>query len=272
VLRAAGVDTPERDARLLTAAALGIGQLDLIASPDRWLSPAEAARFAEHLRRRAQREPVSRILGRRAFYGREFAITPVTLDPRPDTETLVELALEIADEQGWRSRAIRIVDIGTGSGCILLTLLAELPLATGLGTDIDPAALEVAAANAAQLGLSDRVRFTPARSLAGLNETFDLLVSNPPYIPSGEIPGLEPEVRHYDPPGALDGGPDGLDIFREIARDLRCAVPHGWAVFEVGAGQAEKVVEILDPGHHGVTRVRRDLAAHQRCVAVWTQN
>ena len=109
-------------------------------------------------------------------------------------------------------------------------------------------------------------------TLTGLSGTFELLVSNPPYIPSGDISDLDPEVRHYDPRGALDGGPDGLDIFRDIARDLSCAVPHGWAVFEVGAGQAERVVEIFNPGHRHVTRIRRDLGGHQRAVAVWTQS
>ncbi len=261
-LREAGIDTPERDARFLAAAALGIGPLELIAAPDRPVSIEETLRLDEYVRRRVAREPVSRILGRRAFYGREFVISPATLDPRPDTEVLVDLVLEIADEQGWRTRPIRIVDIGTGSGCILLTLLAELPLAQGLGTDINPAALEMAARNAAELGLDERVQFLHTRSLSGLGGTFDLLVSNPPYIPSGDISALEPEVRHYDPRGALDGGPDGLDIFRELARDLPCAVPHGWSVFEVGAGQAEKVVEIFNPSHSRVTRMRRDLGGH----------
>jgi release factor glutamine methyltransferase len=270
-----GIESPQRDARLLIAAAIGARSVDLIANPGRRLNAHDARKLAHYRARRTAREPVSRILGERDFFGRSFRITPATLDPRPESETLIELALEIADEEGWRGRPVRILDVGTGSGCLLLTLLAELPLATGLGTDISAAALAVAAENAQRLGVASRARFEERRSLDGLGPTFDLLVSNPPYVPSSEIATLAPEVRNFDPRAALDGGDDGLGVYRELARSLTRAVPQGWVLCEVGAGQAEAVVEILSRAQSGVgpeeIRSRKDLGGHTRCVAIKTQ-
>lgn len=241
--------------------------------PCRRLSEAEAARLLEMVRRRIAREPVSRILGERYFYSRRFLVTPATLDPRPDTEALIELTLAIAAEEGWRDRPIDILDIGTGTGCILLTLLAEMDQTRGLGTDLSAAALEVARQNAASLGLAARARWQKARSLDGVAGRFDLVVSNPPYIPSGEIAGLEREVRHYDPLPALDGGTDGLDVYREIISgsagpEFRAGT---WFVVEVGAGQAGAVVELVGR-HCGALVASRhrtavDLGGHTRCVA-----
>lgn len=268
-LREAGVDTPQRDARILVAAALGLDAADIIANPS--IIPAErvVARAALLVERRVQREPVSRILGRRAFYGRDFTVTPATLDPRPDTETLVDLVLDLADEEGWRNRPVRIIDVGTGTGCILLTLLAELPLARGLGTDVSIDALRTAEANADALGVADRLELRQARSLEGIEGSFDLLVSNPPYIPANVIPTLDPEVRLFDPLAALDGGPDGLAVLREIAAGLARVVPAGWAAFEVGAGQADAAIDVLgaDPAR---IRTRRDLGGQLRVVATQT--
>jgi release factor glutamine methyltransferase len=277
-LDAAGVEGAARDARLLLLAALGMSATDLVREPERPLAQDEAGRLADFARRRSAHEPVSRILGTRGFYGRTFRITPATLDPRPCTETVVEAALEIADREGWRGRPIRILDVGTGSGALLVTLLAELPLATGVGTDISDAALAVARENAMRLGVAERATFLNRRTLDGVEGRFDLLVSNPPYIPTEEIAALEPEVRVFDPFAALDGGPDGLDIYRALAAGLGRCVPEGWVVVEVGAGQAAAVEAIFrraaaGRGHEAPElKTWKDLGQHTRCVAMRTQN
>jgi release factor glutamine methyltransferase len=274
VLNAAGVEDAGRDARLLLAAATGLATSEIIARPERPLSAQEQTRLQAMLKRRCAREPVSRILGAREFYGRRFALSRATLDPRPDSEAVIETALGIAEREGWRARPIRILDIGTGSGCLLLTLLAELPLATGLGTDISAAALETAALNAVSLGVPERASFAQRDALAGIDEAFDLVLSNPPYIPSGDIGELSTEVREYDPRTALDGGPDGLDIYRKIIADLY-RVGRGWVIFEVGAGQADAVALLLQQAfvktrQAEVTR-HSDLGGHTRCVAMQLQ-
>lgn len=269
-----GVENPARDARLLLLSALAITGTDLLRDPDRRLDQDEARKFWDLAQRRAVREPVSRILGERGFYGRTFRVVPATLDPRPCTETVVEAALEIAGREGWQDRPIRILDIGTGSGALLVTLLAELPLATGLGTDISDRALGAARVNAERLGVASRASFLNRRSGEGVAGPFDLVVSNPPYIPSDDIAALEPEVRDFDPLGALDGGVDGLAIYREIAASLLELVPSGWALMEVGAGQAADVAAILREGAGAAAvqiRTWTDLGQHTRCVAVQTQ-
>ncbi len=274
MLAQSGVEDPVRDARFLLMAALRLSGTDLLREPERRLQADEAQRLWDLARRRMEREPVSRIVGERGFYGRTFRVTPATLDPRPCTETVVEAALEIAGREGWQHRPIRILDIGTGSGALLVTLLAELPLATGLGTDISDGALEAAQDNAERLGVASRAAFLNRRSGEGVTGPFDLVVSNPPYIPSGDIAALEPEVREFDPAGALDGGADGLAIYREIAASLLELVPHGWALMEVGAGQAADVDAILRKGSGAAavqTRTWTDLGQHIRCVAVQTQ-
>jgi release factor glutamine methyltransferase len=275
ILDAGGIEGAARDARLLLLEALGISGADLLREPERRVTEDEALTLADFVRRRVAREPVSRILGSRGFYGRTFHITPATLDPRPCTETVIEAALEIADREGWRERAIRILDVGTGSGALLVTLLAELPLATGVGTDISEAALDAASNNARRMGVGGRATFLKRRTLEGVEERFDLLVSNPPYIPSGEIDGLEPEVRAFDPLGALDGGVDGLDLYRALAEGLKVCVPTGWALVEVGAGQAAEVESIFSRalGRDALSEIKvwKDLGQHARCVAVRTQ-
>jgi release factor glutamine methyltransferase len=274
-LAAAGIEDPGRDARLLVAAAAQCTTADIIAYPERPLSAETRARLAEMLARRARREPVSRILGTREFYGRRFLLSAATLDPRADSETLIEAALTIASREGWRERPIRILDIGTGTGCLLLTLLAELPLATGLATDISEEALATAAENARLLNVGSRAAFAKHDVLDGVEGTFDLVISNPPYIASGEIAGLSPEVRTYDPWAALDGGHDGLDIYRAITSGLS-AVVGGWVVLEVGAQQDEAVALLL---HQAFVKTRRaevtkhyDLGGHARCVALRLQS
>jgi release factor glutamine methyltransferase len=275
MLAAAGVDTPERDARLLVAAAIGGVPSDLLMRPERALATAEAVLLDGFVGRRAQREPVSRILGSREFYGREFAISPATLDPRPCSETLITAVLDISDEAGGRDAALRLIDIGTGSGCLAITLLGELPNATVLATDVSAEALAVAEHNAKVHGVGSRIAFAQRRSLQEIAGRFDILVSNPPYIPAGDIAGLESEVKDFDPRGALDGGEDGLDLYREMARGLKDIVPRGWAVFEVGAGQARDVEQILREstpnGGSAHCRTWLDLNGHTRCVAMETQ-
>lgn len=272
-LNAAGIENAATDARLLVPAALGLGRHDLILQPQRLVSPDEARQLIEFERRRAASEPVSRILGWREFYGRRFEITVATLDPRPDSETLIEAALELVRERHAGAEPPRILDIGTGSGCLLLTLLAELPGATGLGTDISTAALEVAARNAAQLGLAERASWQEARSLQGISGSFDVVISNPPYIPTSDLAGLAPDVRLYDPLTALDGGAGGLCVYREIVAGLANLETFGCVLFEAGAGQSVELGGILRDGlgaRAQSIRTWSDLGGHTRCVAVLT--
>jgi release factor glutamine methyltransferase len=270
-LRACGVGSPERDSRRLVAAATGLNGAALLGRPERLLSEGEQRSIASFVARRAQRESVARILGWRGFYGREFEITPSTLEPRPDTETVIDAVLQIAGEEGWRDDPVRIVDVGTGTGCLLVTLLAELPNALGLGTDINSDALRVAERNARRHDVAARARWTVSHGLRAIEGQFDLLVSNPPYIRSDDIDLLQPEVKFFDPRTALDGGPDGLRVYCEIIADLGRIVPAGWAVFEVGMGQAPAVAAMLEAATHdgrgSAVRMFRDLEGHDRCVA-----
>jgi release factor glutamine methyltransferase len=269
-LRQERMETPELDARVLLCHAAGVTHEDYVANPNLLLSPEAAARFAACIDRRLQGEPVSRIIGYREFYGRQFRIDQDTLDPRPDTETLIEAALDLADRQGWRHRPIDILDLGTGSGAILLTLLAELPHARGLGTDISPAALRAARTSAAALGVAARASFVAANWLDGIAGSFDLVVSNPPYIASGAIAGLAPEVRLHDPALALDGGADGLSAYRAIAASAPLVLrPGGSLLAEIGPDQADAVSALFKQVGLSVDAsdgVWRDLAGRPRVV------
>lgn len=272
-LAEAGVPEPMAEARRILRV-VGFAAAEIIAAPDRALDEPARCLIRDITRRRAAREPLTRIAGEREFFGRVFHISPATLDPRPDTEVLVESALEAVRSEGWEDAPIRILDVGTGSGCLLITLLAELPHASGLGTDISPEALAVAGRNAGRHGAGPRARFELRRSLSGVERAFDVLVANPPYIATGDIETLAPEVRRHDPRLALDGGADGLDIYREIARDLERTVPKGWALFEVGAGQSEAVRRMLcgcvNEAAKWRVRTWPDLGGHTRCVGVRT--
>lgn len=274
-LARAGIEGAGGDVRRLAAAALGVSGAAVLMEPDRVLTTAELQLLRAFVERRRQHEPVSRILGERDFYGRTFAICPATLDPRPDSETVIAAALEIAREEGWTSRPIRILDVGTGSGCLLLTLLCELPQATGLGTDISAAALDTASLNAGRLGLDPRVTWLRADGLESIAGPFHMLVANPPYVRTAEIPGLEPEVREFDPTQALDGGPDGLAIYRRLVPRIADVIPSGgWVVLEVGHDQAADVAALLASKEAGmdVARIRlhHDAAGKRRCVAART--
>ena len=274
----AGVEGAGDDARRLLAAALALSAAQVLGAPERPLTAEETERFRRCIARRAAREPVSRILGARDFYGRSFAISPATLDPRPDSETLIGAALELAATEGWLAepaRPLRILDIGTGSGCLLLTLLAELPDALGVGTDTSVHALEMARANARRLGLAHRAHWLAADALEAIRGPFDMLICNPPYVPTHEIAQLDAEVRCYDPLSALDGGDDGLRFFHRLVANMGAVVPDGWVAFEVGHDQADAVAALLDSRLPAASaediRVYRDIAGRRRCVAARTR-
>ena len=268
-LRDGGIDTAALDARALLRAATGLSFEALIVNGRAPLSPPSAERLEGYVARRLAGEPVSRIRGTREFYGRDFKIDRNTLDPRPDTETLVAATLEVAGSYGLLSRPLRLLDLGTGSGCILVTLLAELPEAAGTGTDINPGALEMARDNAAAHGVADRALFVASDWFQGLTGRYDIIVSNPPYIASAEIAGLAPEVARHDPLAALDGGADGLDAYRRIAAAApQFLAPGGALIVEIGYTQAESVADIFRAGGLIVANdnVRFDLAGRPRCV------
>jgi release factor glutamine methyltransferase len=260
----AGVEGARRDARLLLADLLGRAPGDLLTRGDLEPDPAVVEAFRARILRRADREPVSRILGRRGFWRHEFLVGPDTLDPRPDTETVVEIALDALPEVEGR---YRVLDLGTGTGCILLSILGDRPNAVGLGVDIAAGAVSMAAENARLLGMSERVSFLQGNWADSVDGLFDVIVSNPPYIPDADVPTLEPEVARYDPPAALKGGPDGLYPYRVIAKQARRLLKsQGSLIVEVGAGQAEDVSAVFEDAHLRVTGIRRDLSGIARCV------
>jgi release factor glutamine methyltransferase len=266
---AAGIAESRREARLLVALALGVEPATVLGYPERSLDRASQMRLDGLAARRAAGEPYSRLLGRRQFWSLDFALTPDTLDPRPDSETLIEAALaELAD----RRSPLRLIDLGTGSGCLLLALLSELPNATGIGVDILPGAAAAARRNAAALGLGHRAVFVVGNWGEAIAGTADVILANPPYIPSGAIDGLAPEVVKHDPRIALDGGSDGLDAFRELARSLRRFLrPGGMAVVELGQGQVPAVTLLMAEGGLKVRTVRRDLSGIERVVVLALQ-
>lgn len=266
-LAGAGIDSPRLDAQLLVAAALGEDVGALRFAEDRTVSSRDGQRIENFLRRRAKtREPVSRILGRREFWSLEFRVTPAVLDPRPDSETLIEAALAAFPE---KLMPFTVLDLGTGSGCLLLAVLHERPNAVGLGVDASEQALAVARANAKRLGLAERVEFRHSDWAAAVTEAFDLVLCNPPYIAENERAALAPEVARHDPRAALFAGPDGLDAYRVILPDLpRLLAPGGLALFEIGASQAEAVTGIAGASGVAVLEVGQDLAGRDRCVAM----
>ena len=263
-LAAAGIAAPRAEAWLLLAAASGLPRGALMAGALERLTAAQEARLEAMARRRAAREPIAYILGEKEFWSLPFAVAPAVLIPRPESETVVEVALARVRERG---AALRILDLGTGSGCLLLALLSELPQASGLGVDLSAAALEVAGRNAGRLALAGRAGFVRGSWGAALAGGFDLIVSNPPYVAAAEFAGLAPEVRAFEPALALAAGPDGLAAYRALAPDCaRLLAPGGSLCLEIGQGQGNRVAEILQ--HHGLHVVERraDLAGIERCL------
>jgi release factor glutamine methyltransferase len=264
--RRADLDSPELDARLLAGHALGLDHTELTLDGDRSLGDSAAQKLAALAARRLGREPVARILGVKEFWGLPLRLNEATLVPRPETETVVEAALAAIDEDGARMRALRIADLGTGSGALLIALLTELPGATGIGTDISGEALAAARDNAGRLGLGSRASFVACDFGAALAGAFDLVVSNPPYIASGDIAGLPAEVR-YDPRRALDGGADGLTCYRTIAGQVpKLLKPGGHLAVELGVGQEPDVAELFRKAGLTPSPARHDLAGIPRAL------
>lgn len=265
-LAAAGIDSPRLDARVLLGHVLGVDPGTLALRRDDALAADAAERFAAVVARRAAHEPAAYIVGHREFWSLDFAVTPDVLIPRPDSETLVAAALECFPA---RDGALSVLDLGTGSGCLLLAVLHERPRAHGVGVDASPGAVAVAAANAARLGLAGRARFV-TRNWAGYRDgPFDLVLANPPYIPAGDVAALAPEVRAHEPLAALAAGADGLDAYRSLAGILPALLAAaGRAVVEVGAGQAESAEACLCAGGLRALARRRDLAGIERCLVL----
>jgi release factor glutamine methyltransferase len=263
-LAEAGFDEPRRRARRLLAAGLRLTPAEVFAHPERTLRSEQQARIASLLRRMIAREPLSRITGSREFWGLEFLLSADALDPRPETETVVEAVLARLPDRG---EPYRLLDLGTGTGCLLLALLSEFRLARGVGVDIAPGAAALARHNAQRLGFGARARFAVAdwgRAIAG---RFDVVMANPPYVATAALAALPPEVRDYDPRLALDGGSDGLAAYRAIAVDLpRLVMPGGLFAAEIGAGQADMVAAILTHVGLRVDGAARDLAGIVRCI------
>lgn len=272
-LTAAGVDTAAIDARLLVEAATGASRLDLLAATDRTVTADAAARLDGWVDRRATGEPVGRILGVASFYGFEFALGPDTLEPRPDTETLVEVALA-AVRSGRIAGAsadgagLRLLDLGTGTGAIAVALLAKMPGASGIATDLSPGALDVARKNAVRNGVAGRLDFALGDFFAPVAGSFGLIVSNPPYIASDVIAGLDREVRLHDPRLALDGGPDGLDAYRAILAGIGDHLAAGGLLaVEIGWDQGDAVAALFRTAGLMEIEVHRDLGGRERVVS-----
>ena len=266
-LAAAGIEGAAADSRALMRHALGLADRAPPLDEDRALAPDELRAFEAAVMRRLVREPVSRIRGRRGFWRRELALGPATLDPRPDTETLVEAALERL--AGLRDRPLRLLDLGAGTGAIAIALLDELPAAFAVLVDRAEAAARIARDNLAACGLADRAGVVVGDWGAALTGGFDVVVSNPPYVRGGDIAGLDPDVRDHDPRLALDGGPDGFDAYRAIFADLpRLLAPGGFAVVELGAGQAGEARALAREAGLEVGGVRRDLGGIERALVL----
>ena len=263
-LETAGIDQPAIDARLMLEAAAGVSRMDILTDPYRELTAEQAAAFDAYLERRERREPISHILGRKGFWKIMVGVTRDVLTPRPDTETVVELALAAFPPEARFS----VLDLGVGSGAILLAILAERPGAKGLGVDISEEALAVARENASNLDLAGRCALLRGDWTAGLGDAgFELVVANPPYIRSAEIETLEPEVRDHEPRLALDGGPDGLDAYRLLAPEvLRVLKPQGIFAVEIGHDQSNEVESLFRAAGALNVQTVKDLADRDRVV------
>ncbi len=266
---AAGIENAALDARLIVRQGGNFTDSDLIAGGEAPLLAQIIENIIKLSSRRIAGEPVSRLSGGREFWGLSYKISPETLDPRPDTETLVEAALKWARKQG--DKPLRILDLGTGSGCILITLLSELTHATGVGIDISAGALSISRENSETLGVAGRAEFRRGSWWEGVQEgeSYDLIVSNPPYIPAAEIESLAVEVRNHDPILALSGGVDGLDAYKIILKDLKkCLVCGGRALFEIGQGQEKALARLVDESNMYVYDSYRDLGGILRVVEI----
>ena len=265
-LSSAGISDARREARLLVATALDWDAARVLGFPEAEMTTAAGERLATLLARRSAREPISRILGHREFWSLRFELSPDTLDPRPDSETLIEAALALLED---RDRAYRVLDFGTGTGCLLLALLSELPRAIGTGVDLSDPALEMARRNAAALGLGTRAQFLCGNWGDPVSGAWDIILANPPYIASADIDRLSPEVARFEPRRALDGGGDGLSAYRLLAPAIaRLLAPTGSAVIEIGAGQAQRVAALMAGAGLALRAIRHDLSGVDRCLVL----
>jgi release factor glutamine methyltransferase len=263
-LTQAKVGEPRRRARRLVSSTLALSPADLLAHPERAVDERATDRVRVALARMVDREPLSRILGRREFWGMEFGLSADTLDPRPETETVATTVLRSIPDRG---APLRLLDLGTGTGCILLALLSEFPAATGVGVDVAAGAAMTARGNAAALGLACRADFLICDWGSAISGVFDVIISNPPYIASAALSDLPREVAHFDPRCALDGGPDGLACYRSLAADLpRLMGPRSLVACEVGVSQGSAVARILRANGLSIEGCERDLAGLVRCV------
>ena len=255
---------------ILLAHILGIEPLDLISDPTRICSFKQTQKFELLVNRRVRREPISHLLGRREFWSLNFQVTRDVLDPRPDSETIVAEALK---RFPMKSEPLRVLDIGVGSGCLMLSVLHERPQASGLGTDVSQAAINISIANASQMGLADRAEFKCTSWVTGIKTKFDLILCNPPYIASSNIELLDPEVREYEPRLVLDGGWDGLAAYRELMPRL-CSILNrkGIAIFELGLGQAVEVISLTKECGLTALAEPKDLSGNTRCLVVGLPN
>ncbi len=269
-LSLAGIALAVLEARLLLGHVGGVTKEHLFAWPETEFSTEQIEMFESLVLRRCRREPISHLQGIREFWSYSFHVDRNVLDPRPDSETIVTAALEYFPARDFSAS---ILDIGVGSGCLLLSVLQELPKSMGLGLDVSCKALEVAQLNAKNLDLEDRVKFRKSDWLTGVSGEFDLVLCNPPYIPTGQIEYLEPEVREFEPRMALDGGPDGLSCYRKILPSVSDILgPEGVAIFEVGAGQKEDVRRIAELSGLQIIDEFKDLSGHTRCLILEPTN
>ncbi|SDD15535.1 peptide chain release factor N(5)-glutamine methyltransferase [Belnapia rosea] len=265
-LRAAAIEAPRQEARLLLAHSLACRQEDLLRDPRAPVPPEAATRFAGLLRRRLGHAPIAHLLGEAEFWSLPFRVSPATLIPRADSESLIEAALEARPDH---AAPLRLLDLGTGTGCLLLAALTEYPQATGLGIDRIPEAAALAQENARRLGLAGRARFLAADWAAPIAGRFDLILSNPPYIETGAIAGLMPDVARHEPASALDGGADGLAAYRHLARILPgLLAPGGRAVLELGQGQRPAVEALARAAGLAPLACRADLGGVDRALVI----
>ncbi|MBB5704408.1 release factor glutamine methyltransferase [Ochrobactrum daejeonense] len=266
-LRAAGINTPDLDARLLVEWATGTTRLDLISEPERIVAPVAVEKLSGALDRRANGEPVHRIMGVREFFGLPFRLSDDTLEPRPDTEVLVELVIPAMEDLSARHASVELLDMGTGTGAIVVSLLHRFERAHGIGVDMAEGALAMARINATANGVGDRFAALKSDWFANVSGRFHLIVSNPPYIPHDDIAGLSREVREHDPLAALDGGADGLNFYRALAQ---MAVEHlyvdGAVAVEIGAGQFQDVEALFESAGFSLTGHASDLGGHRRAM------
>jgi release factor glutamine methyltransferase len=263
-LQTAKIESASLDARVLLQHVLRVSREQLLLCMDEAMTAPQQAQYRELIGRRVRRQPVAQLIGKREFFGRAFKVTEHTLDPRPDSETLIEAVLERKNDQ---NAPLRILDLGTGTGCLLLTLLAEYPQSSGVGVDISEDALAIAKENAMALGVQSRVRFISSRWFEAAEGRFDIVISNPPYIATHAIEALSPEVAQFEPRLALDGGADGLDAYRAILPRMQDAMREdALAVLEIGMGQQQDVEAIGQASGLVISGIKQDLAGIPRAI------